>query len=343
MIRFECDYGEGAHPRILELLQETNYEQTPGYGEDRWCRLAADRIREACGAPDADVHFVVGGTQANLMVVASLLRPYEGVISATTGHIEVHETGAVEATGHKILTVPETEGKISAAQVEAVLAEYADSPVPDHVVKPGMVYISHPTEYGTLYSRDELKALSDVCHRYGIPLFLDGARLAFALGAEENDVSLQDLAELCDVFYIGGTKCGALFGEAVVITAPACKKGFRMMMKQRGGMLAKGRLLGVQFFALFEGGLYEEVGRKADGQALRIKKALKEKGVPLYYESTTNQQFFVLTEDQYAVLKDRYSFSDNGPVSGGRLVRACTSWATRDEDVDTLVADINQL
>ena len=343
MIRFECDYAEGAHPAVMELLQQTNLEQTPGYGEDIWCEKARGLIREACCAPDADVHFVVGGTQANLIVVAALLKPYEGVISASTGHIEVHETGAVEATGHKVLTVPEKEGKIFAEQVEEVLRGFETSPTPDHVVKPGMVYISHPTEYGTLYTLKELEDLSGVCRKYGVPLFLDGARLAYALAADGNDVQLPDLARLCDVFYIGGTKTGCLFGEAVVIPDPAKGKGFRMMMKQRGGMLAKGRLLGVQFFAMFRDGLYGEIGSHADGQAMRIKKALKEKNISLYYESTTNQQFFVLTEAQYAKLSDRYSLSDNGPVEGGRLVRACTSWATRTEDVDSFVADIKEL
>ncbi|MBQ8995895.1 MAG: aminotransferase class I/II-fold pyridoxal phosphate-dependent enzyme [Oscillospiraceae bacterium] len=343
MIRFECDYGEGAHPKVLQLLQETNLEQTPGYGCDPWCEKAGQQILEACGAPDADVQFVVGGTQANLMVIASILRPYEGAISASTGHINVHETGAVEATGHKVLALPEKDGKISADQVEKCLLEYENSTTQEHVVKPGIVYISQPTEYGTMYYYNELKAISDVCRAHNVPLFVDGARLAYALAAQDNDISLPDMAKLCDVFYIGGTKVGCLFGEAIVFTDKKYADGFRMVMKQHGGMLAKGRLLGVQFSALFTGGLYEEIGKHADDLAMKVKKALKNKGIPLYYESSTNQQFCILTDEQWDRLNKTYALSDNGPVEGGRLLRICTSWATRAEDVDRLVADINKL
>ena len=343
MIRFECDYAEGAHPQVMALLEQTNLEQTPGYGMDPWCETAREKIREACGMPQADVHFVVGGTQANLLVISSILRTYEGAVAATSGHINVHETGAVEATGHKVIALPETNGKISAAQVEAAALEYVHSPTQEHVVKPGIVYISHPTEYGTLYTKKELEALYAVCRKYRIPLFVDGARLAYALAAEDNDVTLPELARLCDVFYIGGTKVGALFGEAVVFPNTALAEGFRMNMKQRGAMLAKGRLLGVQYAALFTDGLYEEIGRHADRLAMKIKKALKEKEIPLFYESSTNQQFCVLTDSQCAALKGKYAFSPSGPVEGGNLVRFCTSWASREEDVDALVADILNL
>ena len=343
MIRFECDYGEGAHPQVMELLQNTNFEQTPGYGCDPWCDKASGLIRVACDAPDAEVHFVVGGTQANLMVIASILRPFEGAVSASTGHIHVHETGAVEATGHKILALPEKDGKITAEQIEDCLREYEESTTIEHVVKPGIVYLSQPTEYGTMYHKGELEAISKVCRAHGVPLFVDGARLAYALAAEDNDITLPDMARLCDIFYIGGTKVGCLFGEAVVFASKRYAEGFRMTMKQRGGMLAKGRLLGVQFSTLFTGGLYERMGKHADDLAMKVKKALKSKGIPLYYESSTNQQFCIMTEEQYDRLSKDFSFSDNGPVEGGRLIRICTSWATKEEDVDRLVADIKNL
>ena len=343
MIRFECDYGEGAHPKIMELLEATNLEQTPGYGCDPWCEKARQQILDACEAPDAEVQFVVGGTQANQMVIASILRPFEGAISATSGHINVHETGAVEATGHKILALPEKNGKISAEQIEKCVKEYEQSPTQEHVVKPGIVYISQPTEYGTTYSKKELEDIYAVCKAHKVPLFIDGARLSYALAAEDSDLTLPDVARLCDIFYIGGTKVGCLFGEAIVFTDKKYADGFRMIMKQHGGMLAKGRLLGVQFSALFTDGLYEEIGRHADSLAIEVKKALKKKGIPLYYESSTNQQFFILTDAQWAKLADKYAFSDNGPVDGGRLLRICTSWATKKEDVTGLVADIERL
>ena len=257
MIRFDCDYVEGAHEMILRRMLETNMQQTAGYGEDEICESARQKIRATCDAPEAAVHFLVGGTQANATVIASILRPHQGVLCAATGHINVHETGAVEALGHKVLPLPHTEGKITAEQVrQAVEAHYADAAF-EHIVQPGMVYISHPTEYGTLYSLAELTALSEVCRACRLPLFLDGARLGYGLAA--GDVTLPDLARLCDVFYIGGTKCGALLGEAVVICDPALQKDFRYHIKQRGGMLAKGRLLGIQFDVLFTDGLYQRI------------------------------------------------------------------------------------
>ena len=270
MIRFECDYTEGAHPRILEALIRTNMEQTKGYSEDEHCENARKLIREKCGSADADVHFLVGGTQTNMTVIAAALRPHQGVICAQSGHINVHETGAVEATGHKVLALPSEDGKITADQIKTVCDEHDHD---EHMVQPGMVYISNPTENGTLYNKKELQAISEVCKEYGLPLFLDGARLGYGLAAQGNDITLPDLAQYCDVFYIGGTKVGALFGEAVVITREALKKDFRYFIKQKGGMLAKGRLLGIQFEELFRDDLYMEVSAHADRLAMKIRKA----------------------------------------------------------------------
>ena len=252
MLRFESDYEEGAHSRILELLSATNLDQTSGYGEDHYCDEARALIRKACSAPEADVHFLVGGTQTNFIVIEAALRPWQGVLCAENGHINVHETGAVEATGHKVLALPAREGKISAEQIrEACAVHYADASF-EHMVQPGMVYLSSPTEFGTLYTKDELTDISRTCRELGLPLFVDGARMGYGLMSEANDVTLADYAALCDAFSIGGTKVGALFGEAVVIAAPSLKKDFRYLMKQRGAMLAKGRLLGLQFLALFQ-------------------------------------------------------------------------------------------
>lgn len=339
MIRFDCDYVEGAHPAILERMAETNMEQTAGYGEDAYCESARQKIRAACGAPDAAVHFLVGGTQANLTVIAAALRPHQGVLCAATGHINVHETGAVEATGHKVLGLPHADGRITAAQVAAyVESHYADSAF-EHIAQPGMVYISHPTEFGTLYSLKELEALSAVCRERGLPLFLDGARLGYGLAA--GDVTLRDLARLCDVFYIGGTKCGALFGEAVVITDPALQKDFRYHIKQRGGMLAKGRLLGIQFDALFTDGLYQRVTAGAVEQALRVREAFARRGVNMYIDSPTNQQFPILTRAQRAWLERDFALSHWQTLDGGRdVMRVCTSWATREENLQKLLAAI---
>ncbi|MBR5502140.1 MAG: aminotransferase class I/II-fold pyridoxal phosphate-dependent enzyme [Oscillospiraceae bacterium] len=343
MIRFACDYAEGCHPTILAEMTATNMHQMPGYGEDEVCAEARARILQACCAPESDVHFLVGGTQANLTVIGALLRPYEGVLSADSGHVNVHETGAIEATGHKVLALPHVNGKISAEQVRAAMQTHLNDEARTHTVKPGMVYISQPTEYGTLYSLAELEALAAVCAEYGLPLFADGARLGYALASSENDATLADLARLCDVFYIGGTKCGALFGEAVVIRKGPWQKDFRYNLKQRGGLLAKGWLLGRQFKALFTDGLYDAICRKAVDQAERIQAVLREKNVPIYLESPTNQIFCVFTEAQLAKLAGKYAFSDNGPVEGGRLIRICTSWATEEANVQQLIADIAAL
>ena len=344
MIRFNCDYTEGAHPQILQRLIDTNMEQHPGYSEDEYCRRAAEKIRSLCKAPEAAVHFIVGGTQTNLIVIASALRPHQGVVCADTGHINVHETGAIEATGHKVLGLPSVNGKITAEQVAEYCEEHIHNPAFEHIVQPGMVYISIPTEYGTMYSKDELTALSAVCHQYDLPLYVDGARLAYGLAAEGNDLTLPDLAELCDVFYIGGTKVGALFGEAVVITNTAMKKDFRYIMKQKGAMLAKGRLLGVQFDAMFDNDLYFEMGRHATGLALKIRDAFAAAGYPFLIESPTNQQFVVLPDSKLAILERDFAIEYMERVDADHSgVRFCTSWATKSEDVDTLIEAIEKL
>ena len=341
---FECDYTEGACPEILNRLVETNYMQTPGYGEDEICDSARAKIRKACNAEHADVHFLVGGTQANFTVIASILRPYQGVVCAETGHINVHETGAVEATGHKVLALPSTTGKITAAQVKAYFdAHWADGSH-EHIVQPGMVYISHPTENGTLYTKAELTELYQMCQQLELPLFLDGARLGYGLMSEASDMNLEDIAANTDVFYIGGTKVGALFGEAVVITNPALKKDFRYSIKQRGGMLAKGRLLGIQFDELFENELYFRVAKHADDLAMKLKAAFVEKGYPLFFDSYTNQQFPIIPDEDLDKLKDKYAWCLWSKVDGTHsAVRFCTSWATKEEAVEELIADIKAL
>ena len=303
MFYFNNDYSEGCHEKVLEALVKTNLEQTPGYGEDRHCASAADKIRKLCGREDLAVHFLVGGTQANLTVIAAALRPHQGALGAATAHINVHETGAVEATGHKVLWVPSEDGKVTASQVaEAVDAHRADASF-EHTVQPKLVYISNPTELGTLYTLSELEALSAVCREKGLYLFLDGARLGYGLAAKGNDVTMEDLARLCDVFYIGGTKVGALFGEAVVIANRELARDFRYLIKQRGGMLAKGRLLGVQFDALMEDGLYFRIAGKADAMADQIRASLHKAGYPLAVEGITNQIFPILPDKVLAELE----------------------------------------
>ena len=344
MINFECDYTEGAHPSILQRLLETNMEQTPGYGKDPHCENARQMIRKACGAPDAEVYFLVGGTQTNKTVIASILRPYQGVVCVETGHIAVHETGAIESTGHKVITVPGKGGKITPEDIAKVYHDHHDISGNEHCVQPGMVYISQSTEVGTVYKKHELEAISKTCHELHLPLFLDGARLGYGLAAEDNDTTLADIARLCDVFYIGGTKIGALFGEAVVFTNPDIAPGFLYIIKQNGGLLAKGRLLGIQFEELFANDLYMELSRNAVEQAMRIRRALEAKGVELAYASTTNQQFPILPDSVIAKLADRYAFATNAHVKPGMTeVRICTSWATLPENVDCLIADLNEV
>ena len=342
MIRFECDYATGAHPQVMAKLMETNLEECPGYGVDTHCARAAVLLKELCQAPNADVHFLVGGTQTNMTVIAAALRPHQGAVCTEMGHINDHETGAVEATGHKILPVPSEDGKLTAAQLEEVCHSHYTDPSVEHKVQPGMVYISQPTELGTVYSLAELEAILEVCDRYHMPLFVDGARLVFALPA--CDVTLPDLARLSDVFYLGGTKAGLLFGEAVVITNEALKADFRYLIKQRGGMLAKGRLLGVQFEALLENGLYEEIGQKAVTQAMRLQKAILDKGWPLLVQSPTNQQFPIIPNEALEVLNQKYSNCFMSRPDGDHTaVRYCTAWSSRDEDIDALIADIQAL
>lgn len=339
MLSFENDYSEGAHPAVLQALVDTNMEQQPGYGTDRWCASAKEKIRAACQAPDADICFISGGTQTNAVVIGTMLAPYEGVVAAATGHINVHEAGAIEYTGHKVLTVPQHQGKIQAGELESLLETFWADGTRDHMVFPGMVYISHPTEYGTLYSRAELTAISDICRRYSIPLFMDGARLGYGLAAPCTDVDLPFIARVCDVFYIGGTKVGALCGEAVVFPRNNAPRQFLTMVKQRGAMLAKGRLPGVQFDALFTDGLYLNISKHAIAMAMKLKEGLKARGVPFLLDSPTNQQFVILENDKLEQLKEQVRFSIWEPVDEGRTaVRFAASWATREEAVDKLLS-----
>lgn len=342
MIRFESDYLEGALPQIMYRLMSTNFEQTAGYGCDPYCESARELIKKECAAPDADIHFLVGGTQTNMTVIAAALRPHQGVLAAETAHIEAHETGAIEATGHKVITLDSTDGKINAKQVEDYVLRHRADESFEHIVQPAMVYISQPTETGTVYTLPELEELSAVCRRLGILLYVDGARLACALACEGTP-KLPDLARTCDVFYIGGTKHGTLFGEAVVILNDALKKDFRYIIKQHGGMLAKGRLLGLQFDELFSDGSYYEVGRNEVRLAQKIADAFKKKGIELYYDSPTNQIFPVLSDEQIMKLSETYSFSVQGKTSGGTVTRFCTSWATTDAVADKLIKDIEEL
>ncbi len=334
---FHCDYGEGCHPNILKALEETNFEQTVGYGNDEHCNHARALIREVCEAPQADVHFLVGGTQTNTTVIASILRPYQGVLCADNGHINVHETGAIEATGHKVLALPAKKGKIGAEQIKKAWEDHVSDGSFEHMVQPGMVYISHPTEYGTLYTYKELENIHKVCKECHLPLFIDGARLAYGLMSETTDVALKDLAELSDVFYIGGTKVGALFGEAVVITNPALTKDFRYMIKQRGGMLAKGRLLGIQFEELMKDGLYFELGRHANEMAYQVRDIFKEAGYEMLFDSPTNQQFPIIPDEEYEVIRKTSEGELWEKLPGEKsAIRFCTSWCTTKEAVERL-------
>lgn len=344
MIYFNNDYSEGCHEKVLQALNTTNMEQTMGYGEDAYCAAAAEKIRAKCGREDIAVHFLVGGTQANLTVIDAALRPHQGALGADTAHIHVHETGAVEATGHKVLWVPHHQGKITAQQVRQTVREHYASSSFEHTVQPKLVYISQPTELGTLYTLRELEDLSAACRELGLYLFVDGARLGYGLSARGNDVTMQDLARLCDVFYIGGTKVGALFGEAVVICHPALQEDFRYLIKQHGGMLAKGRLLGVQFGVLMENDLYEQIAARADRLADRLRAALHALDVPFLVESTTNQLFPILPDTVLEELAKTYVFSEQERVDEAhRAVRFCTSWATRPENVEQLCADLQRL
>lgn len=344
MKHFECDYTQGAHPKIIEQLANTNLEQTTGYGEDEYCKRAAERILEKCNAKDSYVQFLVGGTQTNATVISAALKPWQGVLSADTGHINVHETGAIEAYGHKVLTLQGTNGKIFATQVEDYCIHHNEDDSKEHTVQPGMVYISNPTEVGTIYTKQELMDLYQVCKLNNLYLFLDGARLGYGLMAESNDITLEDYAKYTDVFYIGGTKVGALFGEAVVIQNEVLKKDFRYVIKQHGAMLAKGRLLGIQFQTLFEHDLYETISKNAIDAAMRIKLAFLQKGISLFMDSPTNQQFPILSEKQREQLAKKYIFSFWEKIDDNNsAVRFCTSWATTKEEIDELVEEILKL
>ena len=336
-LSFASDYMEGAHPSILETLQETNFLASPGYGTDSFTDSAKQKIREACKAPDAEVYFLVGGTQTNATVIDGLLQSYQGVIAADTGHVSMHEAGAIEHSGHKVLTLPHELGKLSAEEIRAYLKTFWSDENHEHMVMPGMVYISQPTEYGTLYSKKELEDISSVCREYQIPLYVDGARLAYALASPKNDVSLQDLAGLCDVFYIGGTKCGALFGEAVVIPKAGRIPHFFTIIKQHGALLAKGRILGIQFDVLFTDHLYEQIGKTAVALAAKIQDTIKTAGIPLYLESPTNQVFCIMENARLEALGNEveYSFWEKANETH-TVIRFATSWATQEENVEKL-------
>ena len=338
MLYFENDYCEGAHPAILQKLTETNFEKVSGYGTDPYCASAREKIRAACACPDADVTFISGGTQTNAIVIASMLQRWQGVLASATGHVAAHEAGAIEYTGHKVISLPAHEGKVSAADVRDWCATFYSDANHDHMVFPGMVYISHPSEYGTLYTKQELEDLHTVCQEYRMPLFLDGARLGYGLMAEGTDVTLADIARLTDVFYIGGTKVGALCGEAVVFPhgAPA---HFMTMVKQQGALLAKGRLLGIQFDVLFTDDLYTKISKNAIDTANSLKKGLAAKGYRFFMDSPTNQVFVVLENTQLAALEGRAKFGFWEKFDDTHtVVRIATSWATRMEEIEQLIA-----
>ena len=339
MLSFTCDYNEGAHPAILERLFATNLEQEPGYGFDRYTVSAKERIRKALNRPEADVFFLTGGTQTNATVISAILKGYEGAVAAETGHIAVHEAGAVEFTGHKVLTLPQHQGKMQADELEAFLQGFYAEPAYDHMVFPGLVYISFPTEYGTLYSKAELEALHAVCKRYSLPLYVDGARLGYGLMSPVCDLSFQELAGLCDVFTIGGTKVGALCGEAVVFPHGGAPAHFFTTIKQHGALLAKGRLTGVQFDTLFTDGLYFEISRHAIDMAMRLKDLFRNKGYELFLDSPTNQQFILLDQATMDVLSPQVAFEiwEHRP-DGRTVVRFATSWATTQEQLAALEA-----
>lgn len=343
MIHFESDYTEGAHFNILKRMMETNEMQTIGYGEDEICKGAKEKIKKAIGREDVDIHFLVGGTQANLTVISSVLRPYQGVLSAVSGHINVHETGAIEACGHKVLALESEDGTITGEQVEDYVKKHDSDTSKEQTVQPGMVYISFPTENGTLYSKKQLIELHEVCLRYHLPLFIDGARLGYGLMSEKNDCTIEDIAKNCEVFYIGGTKVGALFGEAVVIAGEKLKKDFRYMIKQKGGMLAKGRLLGIQFDELFTNDLYFDLSKHAIDLAMDIKNEIEQLRIPFAFESWTNQQFILLNDEKTAKLEKDFCLSHIGKKDGLNVLRICTSWATKKENVELLKKALRHL
>ena len=344
MIKFDNDYSRSAHPKIIEALSEDMHNSYAGYELDSWCERASEEIRKEIGKPGADIHYFIGGTQTNMTVIDIALRSFEGVISANTGHVNVHETGAIEFTRHKVIDLSSVDGKITSAQVREQGMLKVHNPTPGHVVEPKMVYISQPTEFGTLYSKEELEAIREVCDEFEFYLFIDGARLSYALSSPFNDVDLKCLADNCDAFYIGGTKCGALFGEAVVILNDELKPHFFSYQKQHGALLAKGWLLGLQFYTLFNNNLYSEIAKPAVKMALNIKSAMLSKGIKLAVDSPTNQQFFIMTNDQIKALSKEYMLSEIETIDAShKCMRLCTAWYTEQRDVDSLIEAINEL
>ncbi len=337
MISFESDYTNGAHPDILKRFIETNDESVSTYGFDKYSDSAKTKIKEACKCPEADVYFLAGGTQTNSIVISTMLADYEAVVAATTGHVSAHEAGAIEYTGHKVLTIGEEKGKINPTELEEYVDAFYRDENHEHMVFPGMVYISHPTEYGTLYSKAELENLSKICQKYEIPLYMDGARLGYGLMSYDTDVTLPDIAKYCDVFYIGGTKVGALCGEAVVFTKNNTPKHFMTMIKQHGALLAKGRLIGVQFDTLFTDDLYFNISRHAIDMAEELKKVLVEKGCRFFIDSPTNQQFVILEDSKLGELKNELKVSFWEKYDDTHtVVRFATSWSTKLEDIEKL-------
>ena len=344
MVYFNSDYLEGACPAIMEKLVSTNMVQTVGYSEDEYCAAAREKIKLACHAPDADVHFLVGGTQTNTTVIASILRPYQGVISPVSGHVNCHETGAIESTGHKVLTIETDNGKITAQQILDYYNWHHFNPDYEHIVMPGMVYISYPTEGGTIYSKQELTEIYDTCKKCNLPLYIDGARLGYGLTCDACDLTLPELARLCDIFYIGGTKVGALFGEAVVVMNAALKKDFRFMMKQRGGMLAKGRLLGLQFDTLFTDDLYFTISRHANEMAKKIHTIFADNGYRFLFDSPTNQQYPIMSDKELAIIGKNFGYEYWKRIDATHsAIRFASSWATTQENVDALRQAVSDL
>ena len=337
MLSFTCDYSEGACPEIIRRLGETNLEQLPGYGEDKYSLSAKEKIRSACGTPDADVFLLVGGTQTNMTIISAMLRSFEGVVAAETGHVALHEAGAIEYTGHKVLTIPAHSGKMAPEELRSYIEGFYADANHEHMVFPGMAYISFPTEYGTIYTKEELDEIYGICRSFDIPLFVDGARLAYGLAGDGCDLSLKELARRCDVFYLGGTKVGALCGEAVVFPKGNAPAHFMTMVKQHGALLAKGRLLGIQFDTLMTGDLYFRLGENAISMAHRLRGILRYSGLPFFLESPTNQQFVILENAQMAALSEKVAFDFWEKIDDNRtVVRFCTSWATTDEQLDEL-------
>ena len=338
-LNFASDYLEGAHPLVLEKLLAANLEKNTGYSTDKYCASAREKIRAACNAPDAEIHFLVGGTQTNAMVIKYLLSAYQGVIAPATGHISLHESGAIEHGGHKVLCAPEDNGKLKASDVEKMVKDYQNDGNKDMMVMPGMVYISQPTESGTLYSLTEMEEIARVCRENGLYFYVDGARLAYALACPSNDVTLQDLARLCDCFYIGGTKCGTFVGEAVVFPKPGLIPYFYPLTKQHGAMLAKGWFLGLQYDVLFTDGFYENIGKDAIAFADMIRQKVTEKGWKLQYGSPTNQVFVELPDEIYKKVEEKVIVSFWEKTDDTHTtIRFATSWATTQEDVDKLLA-----